>query len=146
VYVEAESRRIGSLRLPKALSDRMWTSECIVLESPVATRVELLKQEYAHFFARVDELNEKLECLLPLHGRALLDRWKSLALAGDWDPLVAELLERHYDPAYTRAISQHYPALDRAQRLALSDTRDSAFGALARACIESESRAARTRP
>jgi tRNA 2-selenouridine synthase len=141
--VEAESRRIGVLRLPKSLSDRMWASECIVLESPVATRVELLKQEYEHFFARPDELNARLECLLPLHGRAVLDRWKSLALSGDWDPLVAELLERHYDPAYTRAISHHYPALDRAQRLTLSDAGDAAFEALARTCIDLEARLAR---
>ena len=145
VYVEAESRRIGRLRLPKALSDRMWASECIVLESPIATRVELLKLEYAHFFARIDDLNARLECLLPLHGRAVLDRWKSAAIAGDWDRLVAELLEQHYDPAYTRAIGHHYPALDRAQRLALSDAHDSAFEALARACIEQDARPARGR-
>jgi tRNA 2-selenouridine synthase len=146
VYVEAESRRIGMLRLPKALSDRMWASECIVLESPIAARVELLKHEYAHFFARPDELNARLECLLPLHGRAVLDRWKSLARSGDWDPLVSELLERHYDPAYTRAISHHYPALDRAQRLALSDAGDAAFEALARTCIDREARPARGKP
>ena len=146
VYVEAESRRIGRLRVPKALIDRMWASECIVLEAPIATRVALLKQEYAHFFARADDLNARLECLLPLHGRAVLDRWKSAVLAADWDQLVAELLERHYDPAYTRAIGHHYPALDRAQRLALADTRDSAFGALARSCIDWESRATRGKP
>jgi tRNA 2-selenouridine synthase len=136
VYVEAESRRIGSLRVPKALVDRMWAAECIVLESPVAARLELLKEEYAHFFARVDELNAKLDCLAPLHGHAVIDHWKSLADAADWNGLVAELLERHYDPAYTRAIGHHYPALDRAQRLALPDTGDAAFAALARSCID----------
>ena len=146
VYVEAESRRIGRLRVPKALGDRMWESECIVLESPMASRVELLKREYSHFFTRIDELNARLECLLPLHGRVVLDRWKSAALAGDWDQLVAELLERHYDPAYTRAIGHHYPALHRAEHLALSDTRDSAFEALAKTCIEREARPARGKP
>jgi tRNA 2-selenouridine synthase len=121
----------------------MWDSECIVLESPIATRVELLKREYAHFFARTDELNARLECLIPLHGRAVLDRWKSAARAGDWDRLVTELLERHYDPAYTRAIGHHYPALHRAQRLALSDADDSDFEALARTCLEREAGPAR---
>ena len=136
VYVEAESRRIGSLRVPKELVDRMWAAECIVLESPVTARVELLKEEYAHFFARVDELNAKLDCLAPLHGHAVIDRWKSLADSADWNGLVAELLERHYDPAYTRAIGHHYPALDRAQRLTLPDTGDAAFAALATSCID----------
>jgi tRNA 2-selenouridine synthase len=145
VYVESESRRIGSLRVPKALIDRMWDSECIVLESPVPTRVELLKREYAHFFARVDELNAKLDCLAPMHGHAVIDRWKSLALAADWDVLVAELLERHYDPAYTRAIGHHYSALDRAQRLELSDAGDASFAALARSCIEWDARPGRVK-
>jgi tRNA 2-selenouridine synthase len=145
VYVEAESRRIGRLRVPKALSDRMWASECIVLESPIAARVELLKDEYAHFLARIDDLNARLELLLPLHGHAVIDRWKALARAGDWSRLVGELLERHYDPAYTRAIGGHYPALDRAQRLVLSGADDSAFAALARTCIERESHAAQER-
>jgi tRNA 2-selenouridine synthase len=138
VYVEAESRRIGSLRVPAALVDRMWASECVVLESPVATRVELLKREYAHFFGQVDDLNDKLECLAPLHGHALVDHWKALALAASWDELVADLLVRHYDPAYTRAIVSHYPALERAPRLSLDGSSDSAFEALARRCLESD--------
>jgi tRNA 2-selenouridine synthase len=139
VYVEAESKRIGTLGLPPALTEKMWASECVVLESPVATRVDLLKAEYAHFFARVDELNAKLECLAPLHGHAVIDRWKALALDAGWDELIAELLARHYDPAYTRAIVSHYPALDRAPRLALTTTTDRAFDELAARCIESES-------
>jgi tRNA 2-selenouridine synthase len=143
VYVESESRRIGALRVPKALIDRMWAAECIVLEAPLAARVELLEREYAHFFEHTDELNAKLDCLLSLHGHAVLEHWKSLARSADWDRLVAELLERHYDPAYTRAIGHHYPALDRAQRLTLPDAGDAAFDALARRCIEGEARAAR---
>ena len=30
-----ESRKIGSLRVPEALIDAMWTSECVVLDAPV---------------------------------------------------------------------------------------------------------------
>lgn len=140
VYVEAESRRIGALRVPPALIDRMWASECVVLESPVATRVELLKREYAHFFGQVGDLNGKLECLAPLHGHALVDRWKALAVAASWDELIADLLARHYDPAYTRAIVSHYPALDRAPRFELAASGDAAFEALARRCLESDAR------
>jgi tRNA 2-selenouridine synthase len=135
VYVEAESRRIGALRVPSALVDRMWASECIVLESPVATRVAILKREYDHYFEQVEDLNGKLDCLAPLHGREQVDRWKTLALAANWDELVAELLARHYDPAYTRAIVSHYPALDEAPRLALTETGDAAFEQLAGRCL-----------
>ena len=138
VYVEAESRKIGALRVPEALIEAMWASECVVLESPVATRVGLLKQEYSHFFAQVETLNEKLEYLVPLHGHAVIDKWKALARAASWDDLTADLLVRHYDPSYTRAIVKHYPALDRARKLELHSADDAAFAALARQCLEAE--------
>jgi tRNA 2-selenouridine synthase len=32
-----------------------------------------------------------------------------MAQQGEWDSLVAELLEQHYDPAYTRSTLKHYP-------------------------------------
>jgi len=137
-YVEAESKKIGELRVPEALIDAMWRSDCIVLEAPVATRVALLKEEYSHFFQDVSALNGKLEYLVPQHGHAVIDGWKSLALAGRWDKLTTELLARHYDPAYTRAIVKHYPALDRAPRLRLAGNEDSEFSALARLCLAAE--------
>jgi len=138
VYVEAESRKIGALRVPEAMIEAMWASECIVLESPVETRVALLKEEYSHFFGNVGALTEKLQYLLPLHGHAVIDNWKLLALAGRWDKLTVDLLARHYDPAYTRAIVKHYPALDRAPKLRLASADDAAFAALARECLGSE--------
>jgi len=139
VYVEAESRKIGALRVPEILIEQMWASECVVLESPVEARVELLKQEYAHFFDQVEALNTKLECLAPLHGHAVIEKWKAFARAGNWNDLTADLLTRHYDPAYTRAIVKHYPALDRAPRLSLEGADQGEFAALARRCLEAES-------
>ena len=138
VYVEAESKKIGALRVPEILIEQMWASECVVLESPVEARVELLKQEYAHFFDQIDTLNTKLECLTPMHGHAVIEKWKSLARARNWNELTADLLARHYDPAYTRAIVKHYPALDRAPRLSLRSTDQGEFTALAKRCLESE--------
>ena len=52
VFVESESKKIGVLRVPEALIAAMWRSETIVLEAGVATRVALLKGEYAHFSGR----------------------------------------------------------------------------------------------
>ena len=131
VYVEAESKKIGELRVPEKLIEAMWASDCVLLEAPVDVRVALLKQEYAHFFDQVEALNSRLELLTPLHGHAVIDGWKLLAHAKRWEKLTAELLARHYDPAYTRAIGKHYPRLDRAVRLELRETTDTAFQRLA---------------
>ena len=90
--IELLRKKIGELRVPEALIDAMWKSECVVLEAPIAARVTLLKEEYSHFFTDIETLNGKLQCLVPLHGHAVIDGWKSLALAGRWDKLTAELL------------------------------------------------------
>jgi tRNA 2-selenouridine synthase len=135
VFVEAESRNIGALRVPQALIDAMWKSECVLLEASVETRVALLKDEYSHFFGDLPSLNAKLQSLLPLHGHALIDNWKSLAAAGRWDKLIVELLARHYDPAYTRSISRHYPEFRRAHPLRIAGIQDDDMAAVARQCL-----------
>jgi tRNA 2-selenouridine synthase len=135
VYVEAESRRIGTVAVPESLIAAMWRAECIVLEAPIACRVGLLKREYRHFIERPEALISTLEALTPLHGRAAVERWKATARAGDWDGLTASLLAQHYDPAYHRAIMKHYPNLSRAGKLQLSDTGDETFRRLAHDCL-----------
>ena len=138
VYVEAESRRIGALRVPEALIQAMWAGDCILLEAPDAARVELLRREYAHFLGETDALVGRLELLLPLHGHAIIGKWKELAAARRWDKLIVELLVRHYDPAYIRSTGKHYTGLPHALKLALASTDEAAFAALARRCLETE--------
>jgi len=131
VYVEAESRKVGNLRVPEALIESMWSSQCVVLDATVPVRVALLKEEYAHFLEQPENLIAKLECLTSLHGRAVIDHWRELALARRWDELTADLLVRHYDPAYTRAITRHYPALQRARILSVTQGNPTHFQDLA---------------
>jgi len=132
VYVEAESRKVGNLNVPQALIESMWAGECIVIEASVPARVALLKEEYAHFLEQPENLIAKLECLTALHGRAVIDRWRELALQRRWDELTAELLVKHYDPAYTRAIVRHYPALQRARKFQVGALSENHFRDLAR--------------
>lgn len=138
VYVEAESKKIGALRVPEALIEVMWASPCVVLEAPVRLRVALLKEEYAHFITEPATLVAKLECLSGLYGHAVIDEWRKLALARRWDKLTEDLLVRHYDPAYTRSTLKHYPGLSRAFRIALGDTDEAEFKRLAQRCLAEE--------
>jgi tRNA 2-selenouridine synthase len=142
IYVEAESKKIGALRVPDALIAAMWDSPCVVLEAPVQLRVALLKEEYVHFIAEPATLVAKLECLSGLYGHAVIDEWKKLALAQRWDELTDDLLIRHYDPAYTRSTLKHYPGLDCAFRLELTATDEGEFTRLAQRCLAAETREA----
>jgi tRNA 2-selenouridine synthase len=60
VFVEAESRRIGDIKVPDALIDAMWAADCVLLDAPMRSRVELLKREYDHFLRRPDLLAASL--------------------------------------------------------------------------------------
>jgi tRNA 2-selenouridine synthase len=108
VYVESESKKVGNLRVPDVLIARMRDARCFRLEAGEATRVALLREDYAHFVARPEALVEKLECLRGLHGAERIDLWKSHLAGGAWDALVQDLLVSHYDPAYNRSLFRNY--------------------------------------
>lgn len=138
VYVEAESKKIGALRVPDALIAAMWGSPCVVVDAAVAVRVALLKAEYEHYMTDPATLASKLECLSGLHGRAVIDEWKSMTRTGRWDELTENLLIRHYDPAYTRSTLKHYPGLENALRLEVTSGTGTEFRRLAQLCLAEE--------
>ncbi len=132
VYVESESKRIGRLQVPEALLAKMRAAPCIRLELPRTLRIELLKSEYAHFLGDPASLSALLVRLVPLHGKKAVEQWTDAAQAGDWDRLIAELLDLHYDPAYTRSIDRNFPRIAGAVSAAPVAATDEAFRALAR--------------
>jgi tRNA 2-selenouridine synthase len=135
VFVESESKKIGALQVPQGLLDCMWQSACIRLDTAMPARVELLKQEYAHFLHDPASLGQQLDRLVMLHGHAVIEGWKAQARAGEWDALVEELLVRHYDPTYGRSIGTHYPQLPQARVLRVESSGRDAFVAAARALL-----------
>src|SRR4030095_13500535 len=108
---ESESRKIGTVQLPDALLDAMRAAECVRVVLPRPLRIELLKDEYAHFFDDHEALSDRLDRLVPIHGKKTIARWMDAAKAGDWDTLVSELLELHYDPMYRRSIDRNFPSI-----------------------------------
>jgi tRNA 2-selenouridine synthase len=119
VYMEAESNKIGSITLPPALITAMHASACLLVETPLATRVAGLLEDYRYYVENPETFIEHLKPLHRYHGAKQLERWSDLIHAGDFATLVAELLTLHYDPSYFRATSKHYVNLDKAQRVPL---------------------------
>jgi len=131
VFVEAESKKIGQLQVPDALLEAMRAAECVRIDAPVAARVGFLIDEYRHFLADPANLKAQLDCLLALHGREVIALWQAAADRGDWEALVADLLERHYDPAYRRSTHRNYARLADAHVLRPRELSPAAIGALA---------------
>ena len=131
VYVESESKKIGLLQVPDALIEAMWASPCLRLECALPVRVTLLREEYVHFLHDPALLRQQLDRLQGMYSNELLARWHALCEAKAWDEFIAELLERHYDPAYNKSIRGHYPNYEQAYRLSLNSLNEDAFDVLA---------------
>jgi tRNA 2-selenouridine synthase len=142
VYVESESKRIGTLSVPESLLATMREAPCIRVELPRALRIELLKNQYTHFLADPALLAERLARLAPLHGKRAVEEWSAAAKAGDWDRVIAALLDLHYDPSYSRSIGRNFPRIADALAVAPAGATEDAFHALARELVaEDRSRA-----
>ncbi|WP_284614419.1 tRNA 2-selenouridine(34) synthase MnmH [Aquabacterium humicola] len=139
VFVESESRKIGTLLVPDALISRMHAAgRCIRVDMPDAARVQLLMADYAELIAEPERLCALLQGLVELRGKETVARWQALARAGDWAALLPQLLHQHYDPLYLRSIDRHYAGYADAQPVALQDagpaTLRAAAGALLTPC------------
>ena len=119
VFVEAESKKVGNVTVPESLIAAMRASPCVRLELPLAARVQLLMEDYDYFVRDAAFFGERLDRLADLKGRALIEDWKQRAQAGQTAEVVAELLERHYDPGYESSTSRNFRQYAQAETLRL---------------------------
>ncbi len=133
IFVESESKKVGNLRVPDALMERMRKSPCVALALSLENRVRLLMEDYRHFADSPATLNAQLDCLAKLHGREKIDSWHALANGGAMQELVGQLLAEHYDPAYLRSIDRNFIQYGQALPLELQDIGPDDFRAAAEA-------------
>jgi tRNA 2-selenouridine synthase len=139
VYVEAESKKVGNLRVPDSIMESMRQAPCIQIELDINQRVKFLLNDYAHFVEQFDLLEAQLNCLKGLYGKAQIDTWLKLAQEKQTPQLVRELLDRHYDPAYQSAIERNFQQIKTAQKVILPDTTQQSFVNLSQMLIQTES-------
>jgi len=133
VYVEAESKKIGSIALPITLFDAMHASLCLKLDVPLAVRVAGLLEDYRHYVDNPELFIDHLKPLVKYHGAKQMEAWSEMIRGGQLDAMVAELLQLHYDPSYLRAITGHYAQLGKAERVTLDDLSQDALKKIAQA-------------
>ncbi|MCM8626271.1 tRNA 2-selenouridine(34) synthase MnmH [Accumulibacter sp.] len=132
VYVEAESRKVGILHLPGSLIERMRAGECVHIEASFAARVDFLLRDYDYFTASPEWLDQRLQTLRRLQSSETIARWREQVRDGRWRELVGELLERHYDPLYSRSQSHNYAGFEDPVRFATDDLTPAGIDRLAR--------------
>jgi tRNA 2-selenouridine synthase len=120
VFVEAESKKVGNLTIPDSLMAAMRASPCWRLELSLPHRVQLLMEDYDYFVHDAAFFCQRLDKLTDLKGRALIDDWKGRVQAGRTAEVVAELLEKHYDPGYETSTARNFPHYANAPRVPLA--------------------------
>jgi tRNA 2-selenouridine synthase len=125
VLVEAESSKIGNRTLPPAMWRAMESAPRIEISAPIEKRAAYLVERYRDVVLNRELLERVLSQLEVYPGRKQLANWRELADAGQYEELVQQVVERHYDPAYARFSARNQrPVLD---SVAIAD-----FGELAR--------------
>lgn len=135
VYVESESRKVGNLAVPEALMAAMRASPCLRLDLSDEERVRLLLEDYAFFRDDPDLFCRRLDALVQLRGKEQVQAWQALVRAGDLEPVVRELLVKHYDPGYASSTERNFRQFAQAQAIAPRDRTPEAMAELARTLV-----------
>ena len=136
VFVEAESRKVGNLHIPEPLIERMRASPCLDIEATRAARVSFLLRDYDYACRNLPWLEQRLDKLRERQGRAVVDGWKALAAQSQWDTLVGELLDLHYDPLYRASQGGNYTGERPWPGFSTDDLSEAGIDALARQILE----------
>ncbi len=133
VLVEAESSKIGTRVIPPSLWAAMGAAPVVEIAVPLEARVDFTLRTYAAIAADPSALDAALTRLPRHHAKATVSEWRALAASGDLEPLVRQLIEAHYDPAYHRtSAARARPVLS---RLTLPDLGPAAVEAAAAAVV-----------
>ena len=136
VWVESESRKVGELRVPEQLIDRMRASPCVRVELSVAARVQLLMEDYDFFVNDVPAFCERLDALRALRGNEVINAWQAEASSGRISEVVEALLTQHYDPVYLQSMQRNYADFANAPVVAPADGDHATLAGVARSLIE----------
>lgn len=132
ILVESESKKIGNLRVPELLMQKIRSSECIRLNIDTSDRVKLLMEDYPHLTNDSERLIALLAHLTPLHGHEKMRQWQALAQSGAIDTLVESLLVEHYDPAYLKSIGRNFKNYEAGMVVDMPDISSASFERAAR--------------
>ena len=103
IVVEAESSRIGELRVPP----RLWRAMSAAPEIELMADLDLRAAHVAGIYGAVLDDPAAIKALLDRlprhHSHETRGEWMTMALAKDAAGLARSLMEAHYDPAYHRS-------------------------------------------
>ena len=137
VFVESESRKVGNLSIPESLMLAMRDSPCVELQLSVDERVALLMEDYNFFVDDQDLFCRRLDALVAIRGKAVVDAWKEQIHTGHIENVVQDLLVLHYDPTYAASMVRNFTQSGQATPCIAKDRQPNSLRQLAKVLCES---------
>jgi tRNA 2-selenouridine synthase len=137
IFTESESRKIGNLRIPEKLMNRIRLGDSIRIEATIDKRIDLIIREYPHFLENPNGLKTVLRSLQQLHSNKLVREWENLINKQNWREFVRDIMIKHYDPAYQKSSIQNFPKLSSATTFQVDDYSDNKYEKIATDIINS---------
>ena len=106
VLVEAESSKIGNIVLPPSLWKAMSAAPRIQVTAPMSERAAYLARSYGDLIEDPEKLLLTIRALGHMHAKDVIADWEDMARAGAFEALAAALMERHYDPRYSKSMTR----------------------------------------
>ncbi len=132
VWVESESKKVGNVQVPPELMARIrQQGKCWLIELADSDRVALLLEEYDFFVLDPEYFCKRIEALVALCGRACVDTWQMQARAGEFASVFAQLMTKHYDPAYGGSMARNFAGYQLAATLAPKNHSEAEFQRIA---------------
>jgi tRNA 2-selenouridine synthase len=97
---EGESRHIGRVALPVKVYQELQKETSIWLDAPMSMRVKNILRDYPAIDSLKSDFIGPIKALKDKLGRKKVEEYLALLDAGDWETLVADLMENYYDPLY----------------------------------------------
>jgi tRNA 2-selenouridine synthase len=136
VYIESESRKVGNLAVPESLILAMRASPCYQLELADEERVRLLMEDYDFFVQDPAMFSHRLDALVAIRGKQVVDDWQGAIAAGEIEKVVRELLTHHYDPTYFASMQRNFDLIDQATVIVAADRTHQSMSTLAKALAQ----------
>ncbi len=131
VFVESESKKVGNVSIPECLIAAMRAGRCLRLDLPLQARVALLLEDYDYFVKDADFFCNRLDVLVSIRGRAVVEGWQEKARNGQMAEVVEDLLHNHYDPSYLSSMVRNFKRYGEAEVHALTEHSHQAFAGIA---------------
>lgn len=105
VFIESESKRVGSILIPDPYMQALEDGHHILIETSIENRIENLMDDYA--CETYDPLKEAILKLKKRLSNEVVEEYLGYIDKGQLDLLVENLLLHYYDPLYNYSIEKY---------------------------------------